>query len=281
LFKQLRYLCYGAFAAALAPVAPAVAVQNTDELSSIADLFEMPLEELGNLTVISQGRRAEGLDRTPAAVYVVTGEEIRASGVTTLAEALRLAPGVEVARNGTSSWTISMRGFNSDLSNKLLVLIDGRSVYSPLYAGVFWDAQDTLLADINRIEIIAGPGGTIWGANAVNGVINIITRSPAETHGIYAETGAGTGEEAFAAIRYGTAAGENLDARAYLKHFERDLSALPDGGDVVDDWHSSQLGFVAVRLALGQDPQHQRGRGRRDEVLVDLHLYTPIPRGTR
>ena len=208
-----------------------------------AGLFEMTIEELGNLPVVSQARRVEPLDRSPAAAYIITGEEIRRSGVTTIAEALRLAPGVEVARNGTSSWTISMRGFNSDLSNKLLVLVDGRSVYSPLFAGVFWDAQDTLLADIDRIEVIAGPGGTIWGANAVNGVINIITRSPGETHGLYSEAGAGQGEEAFAALRYGAGIGEHIDARAYVKHFDRNLAVTPDGRDVLDDWQSAQAGF--------------------------------------
>src|SRR5690606_38149197 len=127
------------------------------------------------ITTVS--RRPETRREAAASVYVITAEDIRRSGVTSLAEALRLAPGVEVARSGSSEWTISIRGFNSDLSNKLLVLIDGRSVYSPLFAGVFWDVQDTLLPDVERIEVVAGPGGTLWGANAVNGVVNIITRS--------------------------------------------------------------------------------------------------------
>jgi iron complex outermembrane receptor protein len=223
------------------------------------DLFEMSIEELGQISVVSMARRAEELTESAAAVYVITAEEIRRSGARTIPDALRLAPGVEVARNGTSSWTISMRGFNSDLSNKLLVLIDGRSVYSPLYAGVFWDAQDTLLADIDRIEVIAGPGGTIWGTNAVNGVINIITRSAADTHGFYAETGGGRGEEGFAALRYGGAIGESVDARVYVKHFERDNSSLSDGADVRDEWRGSQAGFNLRWEATDNDTVTLRG----------------------
>jgi len=205
--------------------------------------FDLTIEELGELPVVSMGRRAEDVRGSAAAVYVITSEDIRRSGVRTLPEALRLAPGIEVARNGTSSWTISMRGFNSDLSNKLLVLIDGRSVYSPLFGGVFWDAQDTLLADIDRIEVIAGPGGTIWGANAVNGVINIITRSAADTGGLYAEVGGGAGEDVFAGVRYGAALTDRIDARAYVKYFNREISSLPDGAEVRDEWTGAQSGF--------------------------------------
>lgn len=247
----------GALAASVMAVAHvAAAIANTE---TATDLFEMTIEELGNLNVISQGRRASELSQSPAAFYVITNEEIRASGVATIAEALRLAPGVEVARNGTSSWTISIRGFNSDLSNKLLVLIDGRSVYSPLYAGVFWDAQDTLLADIDRIEVIAGPAGTIWGANAVNGIINVITRTASETHGVYAEVGAGLQEKGFAGFRYGSAIGDNYDARAYVKRFDRSLSVLADGGDVLDDWQSTQAGFNVRWDAGGRDRLTLRG----------------------
>lgn len=129
-------------------------------------------------------------------------EDIRRAGVTSLPEALRLAPGVEVTRGGAHSWTISLRGFNRDLSNKLLVLIDARSVYSLLYAGVFWDVQDTLIADIERIEIVTGPGGTLWGANAVNGVINVITRSPRDAPGGLVQAGTGTERRLAASARF-------------------------------------------------------------------------------
>src|SRR5690606_41406377 len=140
------------------------------------DLLGVSLEDLAKLRVPSVSRVEEALADAAAAVFVITGDEIRRSGATSLAEALRLAPGLEVARRNAHAWSITSRGFNSDLANKLLVLIDGRSVYSPLYAGVFWDVQQVSLDDVERIEVIAGPGGTMWGANAVNGVINWITR---------------------------------------------------------------------------------------------------------
>lgn len=207
------------------------------------DLFELSIEQLGKLRVTSVSRRGEPLRDAPSSIYVITGEEIRRSGYTRLPEVLRLAPGVEVARNGSHSWTISIRGFNSDLSNKLLVLIDGRSVYSPLFAGVFWDAQDTLLQDIDRIEVISGPGGTLWGSNAVNGVINVITRSAGDTQGALVDVGAGNTKPGFAGFRYGWQYSDNIAARAYLKYLDQDASETPSGGDAHDSWQSLQGGF--------------------------------------
>ena len=213
------------------------------QVSPSADnLLDMSIEELGEIRVRSVSRRFEAVSRAAAAVHVITAEDMRRSGATSIPEALRLAPGVEVARSGSSSWTISMRGFSSDLSNKLLVLIDGRSVYSPLFAGVFWDVQDVLLADVDRIEVIGGPGGTLWGSNAVNGVINIITKPARETQGGLVELGGGN-EETFAAFRYGAALADGVHARAYVKTFERDASELVDGGSALDDWRMSQGGF--------------------------------------
>jgi len=207
-----------------------------------ADLLDLSIEELGDIRVTSVSRVEERIADAPAAVFVITGDEIRRSGVTTIAEALRLAPGVEVARRNAHSWSITTRGFNSDLANKLLVLIDGRSAYSPLYAGVFWDVQDTLLEDIDRIEVIAGPGGTLWGANAVNGVINIITRPAAETTGAFVELGGGNEERGFAGFRYGGMLGR-MAARAYVKAWDR--AALKDltGADAVDEARLHQGGF--------------------------------------
>ena len=206
--------------------------------------FDLSIEELGQLQVTTASRRPENLDVTPAAVYVITAEDIRRSGVTTIPDALRLAPNVEVARNSSHQWTISIRGFSSDLSNKLLVLIDGRSVYSPLYAGVFWDAQDVLLADVDRIEVVAGPGGAVWGANAVNGVINIITHAAQDRQGLYAEAGGGNYEQAFGALRYGWKAGDKLWAAAFVKSFDRDSTETAAGADGNDDWHLSHGGFA-------------------------------------
>ena len=206
--------------------------------------FDLDLEQLGELRVTTVSRRAEPRREAAASVYVITAEDIRRSGVTSIPEALRLAPGVEVARNGASEWTISIRGFSSDLSNKLLVLIDGRSVYSPLFAGVFWDVQDTLLADVERIEVVSGPGGTLWGANAVNGVINIITHSAADTQGTFVELAAGNELEALAGLRHGWQIGETLSARAYVKHVERDAAELASGAAAADGWRMGRAGFT-------------------------------------
>jgi iron complex outermembrane receptor protein len=207
------------------------------------DLFERSIEELGQLRVVTVSRRSEPVRDAPSAIFVITSEEIRRSGYTTLPEILRLAPGVEVARNGAHSWTISIRGFNSDLSNKLLVLIDGRSVYSPLFAGVFWDAQDTFIPDIERIEVISGPGSTLWGANAVNGVINIITKEAQQTRGLLVDAGGGDEERAFGGLRYGWDVSEDIAARVYIKYADRDASALPEGGDAFDGWQTARAGF--------------------------------------
>ncbi len=148
-----------------------------------ADLAEMSLEELMSITVTSVAKKPQSIGRSPAAVYVITQEDIARSGLTSIPELLRMVPGLQVAQIDANKWAISSRGFNGRFANNLLVLIDGRSVYTPLFAGVFWDAQDTLLEDVDRIEVIRGPGATIWGANAVNGVINVITKRADETQG--------------------------------------------------------------------------------------------------
>ncbi len=212
-----------------AAVAAAV-VANT---VAVDDLGDLSLEQLTQIQVVTPSKRFEPLFETPAAVHVVTAADIRRAGVRSIPEALRLAPGVEVARDGHDSWSISIRGFNNDLSNKLLVLIDGRAVYSPLYAGVFWDVQNLMLEDIDRIEVINGPGGTMWGANAVNGIINIITRPAHETAGGLAVV---SGDDPWnvAALRYGTTLGSGTAARAYARYFERDAREHGQGGFRVD-----------------------------------------------
>jgi iron complex outermembrane receptor protein len=208
-----------------------------------SELLDLSIEELADLKITSASRVAESLRDTPASVFVITADDIRRSGVTSIPEALRLAPGVEVARRSAFEWSVTIRGFNSDLANKLLVLIDGRSVYSPLFAGVFWDIQDTLLEDVERIEIVSGPGGTMWGANAVNGVINIITRRSSDTQGGYAEMLGGNEERVIAGLRFGGDVGERGSARAYLKYVDRDSSMGSDGGQAVDDMHMARAGF--------------------------------------
>jgi iron complex outermembrane recepter protein len=152
------------------------ALAGAAEAQTAQDLSRLSMEELVNIEITSVSKRAEPLRNAAAAIYVISGDDIRRAGATSIPDALRLAPNLQVARIDASQYAISARGFNTTTSNKLLVLIDGRSVYTPLYSGVFWDVQDVVLGDIERIEVISGPGGTLWGSNAVNGVINIITR---------------------------------------------------------------------------------------------------------
>ncbi|MFL6604655.1 MAG: TonB-dependent receptor plug domain-containing protein, partial [Steroidobacteraceae bacterium] len=207
------------------------------------DLKHMSVEELMDIRVISVGRHPEPLRQVAAAIQVITREDIRRSGASSIPEVLRLASNLQVARKNAHDWGISARGFNSSLANKLLVMIDGRTVYTPLYSGVFWDAQDYLLEDIERIEVISGPGGTLWGANAVNGVINIITRSAADSQGPYAEAAGGTQLRALAGARYGGMLNPDVSFRVYAKYFDRDEEVFPDLTGAADAWHREQGGF--------------------------------------
>src|SRR5882762_4704729 len=211
-----------------------------------SDLADLSLEELANLEITSVSRRAERLSDAPASIFVITGDDIRRSGATSITEALRLAPNLEVARVDSHQYAISARGFNQPnaIANKLLVLIDGRTVYTPLFSGVFWDAQDTLLEDVDRIEVISGPGATLWGANAVNGVINVITRRAADTQGTLLVAGAGNLERG-AAARQGGKLGEDGAFRVYGKISDRDHTSRADGTSVQDRWDSGQAGFRA------------------------------------
>src|SRR5437588_9235449 len=214
--------------------------QNNEE--AVNHLTQISLEDLGNIEVTTASKEPVKASRTPAAIYVITQEDIRRSGATNIAEVLRLAPGVEVARVDSNTWSVGVRGFGSALSRSVLVLIDGRSVYTPLFAGVYWQVQDTLLEDIERIEVIRGPGGTIWGANAVNGVINIITKSAKETRGVLTTAGGGTIDQGFINFRYGAGNDKNFDYRVYGKAFSRGPKFHPDHKQF-DDWRMSQAGF--------------------------------------
>src|SRR5262245_40005396 len=174
--------------------------------SAPQDLRRLSVEELMNIDVTLTARRPEPLSTTPAAVTVVSGDDIRRSGVTTIADAVGLADGVHAARFNNGTWSIAARGFNSVTANKMLVMIDGRTVYSPLFSGVFWNAIDYTLDDIDRIEVVRGPGATLWGANAVNGVINIVTRHTRDTRGTFVQVGAGNEDPGVADVRYGGSA---------------------------------------------------------------------------
>jgi iron complex outermembrane receptor protein len=206
------------------------------------DLTQLSLADLGNVEVTTASKEPEQVWKTPAAIYVITQEDIRRSGATSIPEILRLAPGVEVARIDSDHWAIGIRGFNGEFSKSLLVLIDGRSVYSPLFAGVYWQVQDTMIDDIDRIEVIRGPGGTIWGTNAVNGIINIITKNAKDTHGALSYAAGGEVDQGAAASRFGGAHGSKLDYRMYGKGFIRGAEFHPDGQNF-DEWKSGQLGF--------------------------------------
>jgi iron complex outermembrane recepter protein len=205
-------------------------------------LGEMSIEELMQVEVTSVSRKAEPMQNAAAAVFVLTAEDLRRSGVTNLPDALRMVPGLEVAQITSNTWAITSRGFNSVWANKLLVLMDGRSVYSPWFSGVCWDLQNVMLEDVDRIEVIRGPGATMWGANAVNGIINIITKSAKDTQGGLVSEGVGKEDRSFGNVRYGGKIGDTAFYRAYAKYFDRDGTVDKFGKDVEDDWKMAQAG---------------------------------------
>ncbi len=219
-----------------------VGICHAGEISS-TDLTNLSLQDLMEIEITTGAKKSQKLANTAAAAFVITQEDIKRSGVTSIAEALRMVPGLQVARIDANKWAITSRGFNGRYANKLLVLMDGRTVYTPLFSGVFWDIQDTPLEDIDRIEVIRGPGAALWGANAVNGVINIITKSAHDTKGGLASAGAGKEERGFGTFRYGGSLGENASYRFFGKYSDRDESKLVSGHDAADDWDVYILGF--------------------------------------
>jgi iron complex outermembrane receptor protein len=222
-------------------LAPGLAADEERTSTHPRDLTEVSLTELAQMKVTSVSKRPEEVAMTAAAIHVITPEEIEGTGATTLVDLLALAPGVHVARLNPSQWAVGIRGFSSFLARSQLALMDGRTLYSPLFAGTYWDVQDTVLEDIERIEIVRGPGGTLWGANAVNGIVNIITKSAQDTPGGLLVLGGGTEERAFGRARYGGRIGEDCAFRAYLKYFDRDAGYHPTNA-VDDGWHMGQGG---------------------------------------
>jgi iron complex outermembrane receptor protein len=210
---------------------------------TVRSLKELSVDQLLDMQVTSVSKRAESLSDAAASIYVITQEALRRSGVTTIPEALRLAPNLQVARADSVQYAISARGFNNAIGNKLLVLIDGRTVYTPLFSGVFWDQQEVMMQDVDRIEVISGPGAALWGANAVNGVINVITRSAADTTGALVSALAGENERG-AALRYGTSFGSGA-IRFYAKYSEFDHTLRGNDAELADDWNRGQVGFRA------------------------------------
>ena len=267
------------FAWSILATVPAPAAENPpgtpDRLAS------MSMEELLATTVTSVARREESVARSPAAVHVITHEDIRRSGATSVAEALRLAPGLQVARVDAHDWAIGSRGFNELFANKLLVLIDGRSVYTPLFSGVFWDAQDVVLEDVERIEVIRGPGAALWGANAVNGVINVITKKAAATQGWLFSGAAGNELRGAGIIRFGGKIGDSLHYRINGKYFEEEDSQLADSSAAAhDDWRLGRLGFRVDWDATATDSLTLQGdlaKSRQDQVYS---RFRPAPEFT-
>ena len=250
-----KILVLGLVWAAAAPAGRGLAVEpeppDAEQLAKGA--LALSLEELMNIEVTSAGKKAQRLEEAAAAIFVITGEDIKRGGFRSIPEALRLAPGVEVSQINASQWAITIRGFNSPYANKLLVLIDGRSVYTPLFGGVFWHVQDVLLEDVDRIEVIRGPGGTLWGQNAVNGVINVITKKASATQGTFVEAGAGNLERGFTGARHGGKIGDQGEYRVYGKFFSRNSYANPNGTAAYDQWDQGRGGFRTDLKLTGRD----------------------------
>lgn len=245
---------------------------------SVEELRRLTLAELMKIEVSTVTRVPETIVRIPAAVFIITADDIRRAGATSIPEALALAPGMQVARIDSARWSIGMRGFPDRLARAMLVLIDGRAVYSPLFAGTYWEVQDTMLEDIERIEVIRGPGGTLWGANAVTGIINIVTKSSKTTDGLLVSGGTGGPiERGFGGIRFGDSFGDSGAYRAYVKATHRGPQFRAGGTSDVDDWTMVQGGFrsdwgdLANRAFTLQGDTYRATLGQR----VPLVSYEP------
>ena len=230
---------------------------------NVPDVTTMSLEDLMNLQVTSVSKRSQKVADAAAAIFVITQEDIQRSGATSIPDALRMVPGLEVAQIDQNKWAIGSRGFNGRFDNKLLVLIDGRSVYTPLFSGVYWNVQDVMLEDVDRIEVIRGPGATLWGANAVDGVINIITKSAKNTQGGLLTAGAGSQQATAEGSRYGGKVGDNTYYRVYGKYFDWYPSIDSTGATAGDGWHALRGGFRVDSTAT-----------RTDSLTVQGDIYT-------
>ena len=217
------------------------------------DLTHLSIEQLMDVEVELASRMPQRVRDIAAAISVLTEEDLRRAGVRSIPDALRVVPGLQVAGVDANKWVVTARGFTGLFANKLLVQIDGRTVYTPLFSGVFWESQDVVLADIDRIEVIRGPGGTMWGANAVNGVVNVVTRSAAETPGLLFEVGAGLEETRFGTLRYGRRLTEEVAVRGYAKYLRRDASTAAGEHPVRDGWDAARIGLRSDWAATKND----------------------------
>lgn len=251
-------LAVGAHAQSAQPTASA-----SEQRSATSDLTEMSLEDLMNVRVTSVSKKEQKMSQAAAAIFVITPEDIKRSGATNLPDLLRIVPGLDVSQINANTWAVSARGFNAQFTNKLLVLIDGRAVYTPLLGGVNWDTQDVPLEDIERIEVIRGPGATVWGANAVNGVINIVTKEAAETKGGLLSAGGGSDGQAYGTAQFGDAIRTDTDFRIFAKYLNQGSLPALGGGSGADAWHMLHGGFRSdTRLSS------------KDNLTVEGDLYT-------
>jgi iron complex outermembrane recepter protein len=277
-FTFSHFLLAGALLAVLAAVPGEGLAQTKDRPSSAAqqnDLTALNIEDLMQVEVTSASKKAENLSQAPAAIFVVTGEDIRRGGFSSVPDALRMVPGMYVAQQTSHYWQVGARGFSSVFNNKMLVLIDGTLVYSLTDGGVWWDVQDPPLEDIERIEIIRGPGGTLWGANAVDGVINIITKDSAKTQGAQVVTSAGVGEGYGSRVRYGGEIGQNASFRVYgtANYWLPTVDAT--GHDLYDTWNISQGGMRLDWNASPKDTLTFDGQGYSAHVRDVLDVFSP------
>jgi iron complex outermembrane receptor protein len=255
-----------------------ICLSGTALAQSTADLTRISVEDLMRMEVTSVSKKERPLGTSPAAVFVLTNEDIRRSGLTSLPELLRLVPGLHVARLDGSKWAVSARGFNGRFASKLLVLVDGRTVFSPLFSGVYWDEVDVPLEDIERVEVIRGPGATMWGANAVNGVINVITRPAASTAGTSLSLTTGTEDRLAASVRHGGTFGDGVSWRIWGKAFDRGPLARSDGSAANDGWRMARSGFRADYRPNDADAITLQGdlhEGREDQTSAGLLYSAP------
>lgn len=248
---------------------PAAMAISMPAMAAPPDLSQLSIEQLMDIRVTSAAKKPEKISGSATAIHVITQEDIRRSGMNSIPELLRMVPGLDVAQIDANKWAISSRGFNERFANNLLVLIDGRSVYSPTFAGTYWDSQDYVLEDIERIEVIRGPGGALWGANAVNGVVNVITKKAADTQGGLVAAGAGNFEKSGAAIRYGGKINEADYFRVYARGFSRDAFGAHDA------WNAKQAGFRADLALSGNgtlmfDGHLREGRSDSSQRVITL-----------
>ena len=255
--------------------AGALAQQPGKQAPQSVDLTTMKLEDLMNIKVTSASKKEENLFAAPAAIYVITGADIRRGGYSSIPDALRSVPGLYVVQQSANIWIVSARGFSGTYNDKMLVLIDGRLVYTPTYGGVYWDVQDPPLEDIDRIEVIRGPGGTLWGANAVNGVINIITKKSANTQGALVATSAGVNEGYAARVRYGGKIGENFAYRIYGTGNDWRPTVNASGAENYDTWSISQGGARFDWNASGKDTVEFDGQGYSGRVRTVVGMVAP------